>query len=275
MNATEKDALPPPPPPGSLSYGDYLCVEELLALQKPRSTPEEHDELLFIVIHQVYELWFRLVLHECDKVKADLYAGQLFECLSSLRRVRTVLKTLVSQVDVLETMTPLEFASFRERLDMASGFQSAQFRELEFLLGHKRSKLLKFHADGGAARTRLEKRMAEPSLHDALYAFLAARGVSVPEELQNRDVQSPIEPNPALQQELIRVYQTQPDLVLLLEEFTDLDEGIQEWRYRHVKMVERTIGAKIGTGGSSGAEYLRATLFRPLFPDLWAIRSAF
>lgn len=273
--AVAEELLPEPPPEGSLSYGDYLHVEDLLSLQRPRSSPEEHDELLFIVIHQVYELWFRLMLHECEKVRDDLFADRAFEAIATLKRVRAVLKTLVTQLDVLETMTPLEFSSFRERLDMASGFQSSQFREFEFLLGHKRVAMLKFHREGSAARARMERRLDEPSLLDALYAFLERRGFVIPDEVKARHPHAPPEPNAEIQRQLVEVYRTQPDLVLLLEGLTDIDEGLQEWRYRHVKMVERTIGAKMGTGGSSGAEYLRRTLFKPLFPDLWAIRSAF
>lgn len=268
-------ALPSPPAEASLTYGKYLQVEELLSLQRAKSAPPEHDELLFIIIHQVYELWFKLLLHEAEKVRRDLFAVKLFDALSSLRRIREVLKTLVHQLDILETMTPLEFASFRARLDVASGFQSAQFRELEFLLGHKRPQMLAFHPTGTPAWTRLQQRLQEPSLVDALHAFLESRGLCIPDELKSRAVEEPCPPSPALQEQLVARYRTDHDLVLLLEAFTDIDEGIQEWRYRHVKMVERTIGAKVGTGGSAGAAYLRNTLFAPLFPDLWAIRSAF
>lgn len=270
-----EEELPPPPPEGRLTYGEYLRIEELLSLQTPRSSPAEHDELLFIIIHQVYELWFKLVLHECEKIREDVFEERLFDALATLRRVRMVLKTLVSQIDVLETMTPLEFSSFRARLDMASGFQSAQFREVEFLLGYKRPQMLRFHPEGSPARARLEKRLEEPSLADALYAFLEKRGFQIPDEVASRDPKAPPPPSEALQRQIVEAYRTQHDLVLLLEAITDIDEGLQEWRYRHVKMVERTIGARMGTGGSSGAEYLRRTLFKPLFPDLWAIRSVF
>ncbi|MFZ9887014.1 MAG: tryptophan 2,3-dioxygenase [Myxococcota bacterium] len=267
--------MPSPPAEASLTYGKYLEVESLLSLQRPRSSPAEHDEMLFIVIHQVYELWFKLLLHEGEKIRRDLFASRLFDALSSLRRMREVLKTLVHQLDILETMTPLEFASFRARLDVASGFQSAQFRELEFLLGHKRPQMLAFHPTESPAWVRLQRRLQEPSLVDALHAFLEVRGVQIPIEIKSRSVQDPCPPSPELQRQLVDRYRTEHDLVLLLEAFTDIDEGIQEWRYRHVKMVERTIGAKIGTGGSAGAAYLRNTLFAPLFPDLWAIRSSF
>ena len=256
----------------SVTYGSYLKVPELLALQRPRSEPAEHDEMLFIVIHQVYELWFKLLLHEADRCKAELSAGDLFGAIARFKRMRTVMKTLVGQLDILETMTPLQFNAFRDRLETASGFQSAQFRALEFALGHKRPELLRCYEDA-AERAALEQRLAARSLVDHFYDFLALRGIAVPAGLRSRDVTRPTEPSPALQAELVRVFRTAPDMAILLELMTDFDEGLQEWRYRHVKMVERTIGNKRGTGGSTGAEYLRATLFQPVFPDLWAIRQ--
>jgi tryptophan 2,3-dioxygenase len=254
-----------------LTYPSYLHLDTLLDLQHPRSEPPEHDEMLFIVIHQVYELWFKLLLHETDKLRADLGAGALYEAVSTLKRMRMVMKTLVGQLDVLETMTPLSFASFRNRLDTASGFQSSQFRELEFAFGYKRAAL----ARPGSPipdTAALARRLAEPSVVDRLYRFLAARGVPIPPEAWGRDPEAPTVPSEAVQEALLEVYRTQPELVFLFEALLDFDEGIQEWRYRHVKLVERTIGAKQGTGGSSGMEFLKASLFRPLFPDLWAIR---
>ncbi len=256
----------------SMTYGDYLRTRELLALQRPRSEPAQHDEMLFIIIHQVYELWFKLLLHELDRAGADLTGNDLWGAVARFRRLRTVLKTLVEQLDVLETMTPLQFLSFRDRLEQASGFQSAQFRAVEFVLGHKRPEMLA-HYPADEERGLLERRLAERSLIDHFYDFLAHRGAAVPVALRQRDVSRSNEPNEAVQAELVRIFRGQPDVAVLLELMTDFDEGLQEWRYRHVKMVERTIGNKPGTGGSSGAEYLRRTLFHPCFPDLWAIRS--
>jgi len=256
----------------TLTYPDYLQLEQLLGLQKPRSQPAEHDEMLFIVIHQVYELWFKLVLHEIEKIKADLVSGDLFAAIATFKRVRTVMKTLVGQLDILETMTPLSFASFRDRLDTASGFQSVQFRELEFELGNKKERALDALEPGSADRARLERRYRDSTLLDAFYRFLDRRGLKVPEELLRRDVSQPTTANEALQGELLRAYKQQPELVILLELMTDFDEGLQEWRYRHVKLAERTIGAKRGTGGSAGVEFLKQSLFKPVFPDLWAIR---
>ncbi len=254
-----------------LTYPRYLHLPELLALQVPRSDPAEHDEMLFIVIHQVYELWFKQILHEGDKLGRDLQAGDLYGAIATLKRMRTIMKTLVGQLDILETMTPLSFASFRHRLDTASGFQSTQFRELEFLCGWKRPEFVP-PGEGDPAVDRVVRRFEEATLVDHFYQFLLARGLDVPQVLLGRDVRQPVEGSEALQEQLFEAYTTQPDLVLLCELMLDFDEGFQEWRYRHVKLVERTIGAKQGTGGSEGVEFLKRGLFRPLFPDLWAVR---
>lgn len=256
----------------SLTYGEYLRLPELLRLQHPRSSPAEHDEMLFIVIHQVYELWFKLLLHEVDRCTAELRSGDLFGAISRVKRLRTVMKTLVGQLDILETMSPTSFLAFRDRLETASGFQSAQFRALEFVLGQKRAELMDYYRHDGELLEELRRRFESPTLVDAFYQFLAGRGVRVPPELLARDVRSAVTANEALTAELVTVYREVPDVAILLELLTDFDEGLQEWRYRHVKMVERTIGTKRGTGGSTGAEYLRTTLFRPVFPDLWEMR---
>jgi tryptophan 2,3-dioxygenase len=218
-----------------LSYVSYLKVDELLALQEPKSDGPEHDELLFIIIHQTYELWFKQILHELGRARALLRQGELHPSLGTLRRVRTIMKTLVGQVDILETMTPLEFNAFRARLESSSGFQSYQFREFEAVF-------------------------ARPGIWNDVVALLDSQGCLVSSDIE---------------ESLLSVYRTRPDVSLLLEELVDIDEGLQEWRYRHLKMVERTIGNKVGTGGSSGAGYLQSTLFKPVFPELWAIRSRF
>ena len=258
-----------------LNYVSYLKLRELLRLQEPRSSPPEHDEVLFIVIHQVYELWFKLLLHEVERIRRDFSANDLFGAIAGFKRVRTVMKTLVGQLDILETMTPLSFAGFRDRLEAASGFQSVQFRELEFLLGAKRADVIGVHPAGSPERAALEMRLRERSLIDHFYDFLEQRGIAVPEELRTRDVTMPAGPNEQVQEGLYRAYKEQPDLAILLEMMTEFDEGIQDWRYRHVKLTERTIGNKMGTGGSSGVDFLKAMLFKPLFIDLWAIRHRF
>ena len=258
-----------------LTYSSYLKLGELLSLQQPRSDPAEHDETLFIVIHQVYELWFKQLLHEFDRVRVDLSAGELFQVIGTIKRVRMILKTLVGQLDVLETITTLSFMSFRGRLESASGFQSAQFRELEFLLGYKRRNMLDNFTDGTPDRLRLEQRFHERSLVDHFHDFIARHGVEIPDEIRGRDVTEANCECPAIQPALLQLYKDKPEVAILMELMIDIDEGFQEWRYRHVKMVERTIGNKIGTGGSSGIEFLKETLFKPLFHDLWAIRREF
>jgi len=229
--------------------------------------------MLFIVIHQVYELWFKLTLHEFKKLNVDLAAGQLFGAIDTLKRVRMVLKTLVAQLDILETLSPMSFNSFRDRLESASGFQSIQFRELEFLLGHKRRAMLRYHEGDQGALDALERRLSEPSVMDHFYDFLETRGADIPSELRAKDVEEPTQAHAQVQAAVLDLYRSDPAVQILIEMMTDVDEGLQEWRYRHVKMVERTIGDQPGTGGSLGVRFLRDTLFKPVFPDLWAIRS--
>ena len=266
----------PPPDPTALktvTYGSYLRIDELLALQRPRSTGPEHDELLFIIIHQVYELWFKEVLHELDYARRLLEEGESYRVQHTFKRILTILKVLVAQLDILETMTPLEFLSFRERLEAASGFQSDQFRQLEFTLGMKSPGVVQRFPPDSRGRAALEQRYREATLWDEFLRYLDREGYAVPAEVLTRDVTTPIQPSDALQQMLMDVYRRDPKNAELCERLVDLDEGMQEWRYRHVKMVERTIGTKPGSGGSEGAQYLRGTLARPLFPDLWAIRG--
>jgi tryptophan 2,3-dioxygenase len=255
-----------------LTYSDYLHLDELLALQKPRSSPEEHDELLFIIVHQAYELWFKLLLHELDKIKADLTANRLYPTISTFKRARTIMKVMVEQIDIVETLTPMSFNSFRARLEHASGFQSSQFRELEFVLGYKRADLMRYQQPGTPAYERLLRRLNEPSVVDAFYDFLAQHGVTIPEALRQRDRTLPNVPDETVEEGILRLYKTQPDMEILFELMTDFDEGFQEWRYRHIKLVERSIGSKHGTGGSLGVEFLKRSLFHPVFTDLWAIR---
>ncbi len=256
----------------SLTYENYLRIRELIGLQEVQSDPPEHDEMLFIIIHQVYELWFKLILHELDQGKVQLSDDDLYGAIATFKRARTVMKTLVNQLDILETMTPMGFASFRDRLDTASGFQSAQFRAFEFFLGHKRPEMIKHHEGNAPACAALEARLGERSLVDHFYDFLKQRGVTIPEALTSKDVAEPTRAHPQIEDAIERLYKQDPGVAILFELMTDFDEGLQEWRYRHVMMVERTIGARPGTGGSAGAEFLRSTLFKPVFPDLWSVR---
>jgi len=256
----------------SITYSSYLRLDELLGLQTPASD-DEHDETLFIVVHQVYELWFKQILHELDRLQVLLDADDGASARHTLKRVLTIMKVLVGQLDVLETMTPLEFLTFRDRLAASSGFQSFQFRAIEFAMGNKRRSAIDHYPEGGDIRARLEVRYDRVTIWDSFLHYLARRGYAVPESQLNRDVRQAIEPSPELQSVLIEIYRNDANVRDLCERYVDLDEGVQEWRYRHVKMVERTIGMKRGTGGSAGAEYLRSTLSHAAFPDLWQIRT--
>jgi tryptophan 2,3-dioxygenase len=255
----------------ALTYSSYLALDEVLGAQRPKT--DEHDELLFIVIHQVYELWFKQLLHELAHLQRRLEAGEGPRALATIRRILTILKTVVAQIDVLETMTPSQFATFRARLDAASGFQSAQFRELEAVLGRRDEGALAAYEEGSAERARIAAAMARPSLFDSYLRYLAAQGFGVPPAALERDATVPPAASEGVQAAVLQAYARDGEAAQVSERMVDLDEGVQEWRYRHVKMVERTIGDKMGTGGSSGAAYLRTTLSQPMFPDLWAVRS--
>ncbi|HEY8298029.1 MAG TPA: tryptophan 2,3-dioxygenase family protein [Candidatus Baltobacteraceae bacterium] len=246
-----------------LSYSSYLQVDDLLALQRPLSAPAHHDELLFIVIHQVYELWFKQLLHEIDAVMRDLERDDLLRVGKHFRRISTIQRLLETQVDVLETMTPQEFNQFRDHLNPASGFQSIQFREIEFTAGLRHTETLKFIEMDESQRARLDRRLNQPSLYDRLKALLVRRGFAA-------------ESHDELIESMRQIYTNERDhydLYLLLEEFIEFDERTLLWRSRHIRMVERMIGAKKGTGGSLGATYLATTLDRRFFPELWEVRT--
>jgi tryptophan 2,3-dioxygenase len=235
-----------------LSYGAYLKIPELLALQERLSG--EHDELLFIVAHQVYELWFKVVLYELEAARSSIDHDDVFFARHHLRRVYVIERLLVEQIEVLETMSPQDFLAFRSRLAPASGFQSVQFREIEFLSGLKDPKYMARIEGTPEEMARLQRRLDEPSLADAFHSLVARRG------------------SPSLL-EIFRDRERHGDLFDLCEELLDHDEAFAHWRARHVLMVERQIGSKPGTGGSSGAQYLRSTLGKRFYPDLWAVRS--
>ena len=256
-----------------VTYASYLRLDELLALQQPHEGELEHDETLFVIIHQVYELWFKEMLHELDHLMRLLRDNDTPRSLHTLKRTLTILKVLVAQIDILETMTPLGFLSFRDRLEAGSGFQSFQFRELECVLGAKTPAAIERYPQGSDHRRRIETRYQAPTLWDAFLQYLTRNDFRVPAAALQRDVTRPPEANAELQRVLIDAYRTNPVVTSVCERLIDLDEGFMEWRYRHVKMVQRTIGTRHGTGGSSGAEYLMTTINRPAFPDLWAIRT--
>ncbi|QSB04134.1 tryptophan 2,3-dioxygenase [Natronoglycomyces albus] len=255
-------------PQGALTYSSYLALDELLAAQRPRS--DEHDEMLFIIIHQVYELWFKQMLHELHEVQRRMKLGETTSTLRTLRRSLSILKAAVANIDVLETMTPTQFASFRSRLDASSGFQSAQFRQLEALMGRRDDSVLRHYAPDSSEYAAIKQELTSPNLFDSFLTYLSHRGYAVPTD---RDVTQPLEACEPVQDILIEVYAKDEGPAFVAEQMVDLDEGFQEWRYRHVMMVKRTIGDKMGTGGSSGVNYLQSTTFTPAFPDLWAVRS--
>ena len=257
----------------ALTYTSYLAVDELLKLQKPLSDGPEHDEMLFIIIHQTYELWFKQLIHEFTQAQRALESGDTHYALSILGRIRTIMKVCVAQVDILETMTPLQFNAFRGYLASSSGFQSAQFRKVEAILGRRDSRMaghLPPDVQGEIAAIT-----SQNSIWDSFLEYLGKRGHVLPTEVINRDKSIGYVSNPQVQDVLLTVHKTDPESAMVSERLVDIDEGIQEWRYRHVKMVERTIGHKMGTGGSSGVDYLASTLFNPVFKDLWEIRSRF
>jgi tryptophan 2,3-dioxygenase len=257
----------------ALTYNSYLGIDELLKLQKPLSDGPEHDEMLFIVIHQTYELWFKQLIHEFSQAQKALESGDTYYSLSLLGRIRTILKVCVAQIDILETMTPLQFNAFRSYLSSSSGFQSAQFRKVEALLGRRDSKM------ASHLPPNVQEEIAEltkgNSLWDSALIYLTKRGHQMPDEVLKRDKSQAYTENKAVQDVLLKLHRNDPETSTVCERLVDIDEGLQEWRYRHVKMVERTIGQKIGTGGSSGVGYLSGTLSKPVFPDLWQIRSSF
>ena len=256
----------------ALTYTSYLAVDDLLKLQKPLSEGPEHDELLFIIIHQTYELWFKQLIHEFAEAQRALEANETHKALGVLGRIRTIMKTCVSQVDILETMTPLQFLSFRNYLAASSGFQSAQFRKVEAILGRRDEKFASHLPP--AMRDEIIEMLSKRSLWDSVMVYLAKRGAQIPTEVLNRNVREHYVPNVKVQEALVKVHREDLEAAMICEKLVDIDEGLQEWRYRHVKMVERTIGSKSGTGGSSGVKYLASTLFNPVFPDLWEIRSS-
>jgi tryptophan 2,3-dioxygenase len=235
-----------------LSYGSYLKLPDLLSLQ--RGLSEEHDELLFIVAHQAYELWFKVILFELQTARDRIDADDVFFARHFLHRVHVIEKLLVEQIEVLETMSPQDFLAFRSKLAPASGFQSVQFREIEFLSGLKQEQYIARLEGTEEEMARLRRRLEEPSLDDAFWALVKRRG------------------SPSLL-EVFRHRERHVDLFDLAEALIDHDEAFAEWRARHVLMVERQIGGKTGTGGSTGAQYLRTTLGKRFYPELWEVRS--
>ncbi|WP_043617755.1 tryptophan 2,3-dioxygenase [Nonomuraea candida] len=255
-----------------LTYASYLELDRLLDTQRPLS--RGHDELMFIVVHQVYELWFKLLLHELGGLQERLEAGDSGPALHTLHRCVTVLRVAVEQIDVMTTLTPAQFAGFRGCLGSASGAQSAQFRELEAVLGSRDRDALERYEEGGAERLRIEAAMNRRSVLDSFLCYLSLQGYPVPAEVLRRDPARPFEATDRVREVLVQV--NRDDLVpaQIGEGLLDLDQLLQEWRYRHGKMVQRMIGGRRGTGGTSGAAHLRTTWAASAFPVLWEVRGA-
>jgi tryptophan 2,3-dioxygenase len=265
------------PGQGSISYGSYLRVDDLTGLQSLVSDPAHHDELLFIIVHQTYELWFKQLLHEADTVATMMNEDHVLAASRLVGRMVEIEKVMVRQVAILETMTPMDFLAFRDQLQPASGFQSAQFREYEFALGIRNRSYVSFHEGDEERASRLRERLDQQSIADVLFALLRRRGFDVPatpgEDAPSDEVSSVHSRRVASLARLYEEFESHYDLFLLLEAFLELDEQLLLWRQRHVVMVERVIGGRRGTGGSSGATYLKSTLEKRAFQELWDLRT--
>ena len=260
----------------SMSYGDYLALDQLLSAQHPRSEPPQHDELLFIVQHQTSELWLKLLLHELRSARSLLTTDDLAPALKRLARVKRIQEVLIEQWGVLATLTPSEYAQIRPFLATSSGFQSWQYRAVEFLLGNKNVEMVRVFDHDAAAHDLLDTLLREPSLYDEFLRYLARRGYAVPPALLDRDWTLPHTLDAKLVHVFGDVYAAPAEhwgVYETCEELVDLEDNMQLWRFRHLKVVERTIGHKRGTGGSSGVDFLRRALDLTFFPELYAVRS--
>jgi tryptophan 2,3-dioxygenase len=260
---------------GGMSYSDYLHLDKLLSAQHPCS--DEHDELLFVVIHQASELWMKIVLHELDHARRQISRDELEPAFKSLARVSRVQAQMIQSWDVLSTMTPADYSSFRDSLGQSSGFQSAQYRLIEFLLGNKQAQMIKPHAHVPAMAARLQAALETPSLYDEAIRLLDRRGLAIDADILNRDVTLPTKANPSVQQAWLEIYRDPKrywDLYQLAEDLVDVEDAFQQWRFRHLRTVQRIMGFKRGTGGTSGAGYLSRALEIVFFPDLWELRTS-
>lgn len=260
----------------AMSYGDYLGLDQLLAAQHPRSQPAQHDELLFIIQHQTSELWLKLMLHELRSARALLTTDELAPALKRLARVKRIQEILTDQWSVLATLTPSEYAEIRPFLATSSGFQSWQYRAVEFLLGNKNADMVKVFDHDEAARSMLAQLLEEPSLYDEFLRYLSRRGYAIPADLLERDVTQPYRENAELVDTFAAVYASPTEhwgVYETCEELVDLEDNFQQWRFRHLQVVTRTIGHKKGTGGSSGVDFLRRALDLTFFPELYTVRT--
>ncbi|MDQ2931762.1 MAG: tryptophan 2,3-dioxygenase [Gemmatimonadota bacterium] len=259
---------------GAMSYGDYLQLDTLLSAQQPRS--DYHDELLFIIIHQASELWMKLTLHELGAARQLILTDELQGAFKHLARVSRIQSQLIQSWDVLSTMTPSDYSSFRGALGQSSGFQSVQYRLIEFAFGNKQEAMLAPHRHREDLRTLLEHALATPSIYDEAIRMLARRGFAIDASVLERDVRQPYHANNSVLAAWAQVYRDPKrywDLYQLAEELIDLEDWFQQWRFRHVTTVQRIIGRKRGTGGTAGVGYLRQVLDVTLFPELWDVRT--
>jgi tryptophan 2,3-dioxygenase len=259
----------------SLSYGQYLQLDKVLDAQKPLSG--EHDEMLFIVVHQASELWMRLMLHELADVLARVQRDDLGPSFKSLLRISRVQSQLLSSWEVLSTLTPADYSAFRNALGRSSGFQSYQYRLLEFLLGNKNAEMIEVHRRDPVVYARLERTLRAPSLYDEVLRLLSRRGYGIPEEYLNREFSEPYRPSKQVAGAWLGIYHNAEkdwDLYELAERLIDLDYKFQLWRFHHLKTVERIIGYKSGTGGTGGVSYLAKALELKFFPELWQVRTS-
>jgi tryptophan 2,3-dioxygenase len=258
------------------AYGDYLCLDQILSAQKPRSPTGHHDEMLFIVQHQTSELWMKLMLHELDAAIEGIRNDKLEPCFKILARVAQIQRMLFEQWGVLETLTPSEYLGFRAVLGPASGFQSFQYRAIEFALGNKDANALKPHQNNPAAYGELQARLARPSLYDEFLRYLARHGHAVPADCVERDFAQPYERSDAVVDVFRRIYEDTESYWSeydMCEKLVDVEERFQLWRFRHMTTVKRVIGFRRGTGGSSGVGFLKKALDLVFFPELWDVRT--
>ncbi|MBH0109898.1 tryptophan 2,3-dioxygenase [Salinibacterium sp. NG22] len=259
-----------------MSYGSYLELDTLLSAQTPQSTPEHHDEMLFIIQHQTTELWLKLVIHELTSARDLIASDNLPIALKRIARVKHIQRTLTEQWSVLATLTPSEYSQFRDYLGSSSGFQSYQYRAVEFLLGNKNAGMLKVFESQPEAHALLSKLLAEPSVYDEFLRYLNRHGYEIPDAVLNRDVTRGYEQNDELIDTFRHIYDNEGEHWLAYEaceEFVDLEDNFQLWRFRHMKTVMRIIGTKRGTGGSSGVGFLQKALDLTFFPELFAVRT--
>jgi len=259
-----------------MNYGSYLALDELLSIQRPQSSPAHHDELLFIIQHQTSELWIKLLLHELRSARDLLRADDIRTALKRIARVKHIQEVMTQQWSVLATLTPSEYSEFRDALASSSGFQSHQYRAVEFIFGNKNEKMLSVFDSDPASRQVLSDLLDEPSLYDELLRYLSRAGHAVPDSILNRDVRKAHTFTSELVPVFKRIYENASEnweAYEACEEFVDLEDNFQFWRFRHLKTVGRTIGTKMGTGGSSGVEFLQRALSLTFFPELFAVRS--